>query len=84
MAVYSVFLLFAIRHTQQLEFWVLAYLLPFFSVMMLALAAPRSSLNVFIWVLLIPLVSHLLLGRRLGLAVSVTFISIAAGDHQQY
>lgn len=46
----------------------LAYLLPFFSVMMIALAAPLSSLNVFIWVLLIPLVSHLLLGRRLGLA----------------
>lgn len=79
MAIYSLVLLFGIRRTQRLEFWVFAYLVPFFSVMMIALAAPRSTLNIFIWVLLIPIVSHLLLGRRLGLAMSVTYITIAAG-----
>lgn len=79
MAAYSIVLLLGIRHTQRLEFWVFAYLVPFFSVMMLALAAPRSTLNVFIWVLLIPMVSHLLLGRRLGLIMSVSYIAIASG-----
>lgn len=79
MATYSIVLLLGIRHTQRLELWVFAYLVPFFTVMMVALAAPRSTLNVFIWVLLIPIVSHLLLGRRLGLAMSVSYIAIAAG-----
>src|SRR5690606_34733600 len=70
MAGYSMILLLALRHAKRLERWILAYLLPFFTVMMIALAAPRSTLNVFICVLLIPLVAHLLLGRRSGLAMS--------------
>jgi diguanylate cyclase (GGDEF)-like protein len=79
MAVYSVFLFFAIRHTQRLEFWVMAYIVPFLGVMMLVLVYPLTSLNAFIWVLLIPMVAHLLLGRRLGLGVSVIFIAISGG-----
>lgn len=78
MAGYSVILFGALRHARHLERWILAYLLPFFTVMMIALAAPRSTLNVFIWVLLIPLVAHLLLGRRKGLAMSVFYIAVAA------
>lgn len=78
MAGYSAVLLVTMRRAQYLERWILAYLLPFFTVMMIALAAPRSTLNVFIWVLLIPLVAHLLLGRRNGLAMSVFYISVAA------
>ena len=78
MAGYSMILLLALRHARRIERWILAYLLPFFTVMMIALAAPRSTLNVFIWVLLIPLVAHLLLGRRNGLAMSVFYITVAA------
>ena len=38
MAAYSVVLYFNIRRTQRLELWAFAYLIPFFSVMMVALA----------------------------------------------
>lgn len=77
MALYSAFLMVAVRHTRQLERWILAYIFPFFIAMMLALATPTASITVFGWVLLIPLVSHLLLGRRAGLAISLLFIAIA-------
>ena len=79
MAAYSVVLYFNIRRTQRLELWAFAYLIPFFSVMMVALASPRSTMNVFVWVLLIPMVSHLLLGRIKGLILTVIYMSIAAG-----
>lgn len=78
MALYSVFLLYAARHTRYLERWILAYILPFFTAMMIAIATPTATVTVFGWVLLIPLVSHLLLGRRAGLALSLFFISVAA------
>ncbi|WP_111497826.1 MULTISPECIES: GGDEF domain-containing protein [Marinobacter] len=77
MAVYSLFLLWAIRDTDHLNRWMLAYTLPFFSTMMFALFAPRSTVSVFGWVLLIPILAHLLHGRRLGLALSVMFTAIA-------
>lgn len=78
MAIYSVFILFAIRRVQRLERWMLAYVVPFFTAMMVALASPLSTASVFVWALLIPMLSHLLLGRRLGMLISVVFILIAA------
>ncbi|QIB65220.1 GGDEF domain-containing protein [Kineobactrum salinum] len=75
---YSGYLLYAVRHTRLLERWILAYLLPFLVAMMIALWTPQASATVFGWVLLIPLVSHLLLGRRLGLLISLVFMAIAA------
>ena len=78
MALYSVFILWAIRRTAHLERWILAYALPFFTAMMFALLSPRATATVFAWVLLVPILSHLLMGRRLGLAVSLFFMSVAA------
>ena len=78
MALYSVFILWAIRRTAHLERWILAYTLPFFTAMMFALLSPRATATVFAWVLLVPILSHLLMGRRLGLAVSLFFMSVAA------
>lgn len=77
MSLYSVFLLLAVRRSQHLERWILAYILPFFTAMMIAISTPTASVTVFGWVLLIPLVSHLLLGRRIGLGISLFFISVA-------
>lgn len=74
---YAVFLLFIIRETRHLERWILAYTLPFFSAMMFAMVVPRATPSVFAWVLLIPILSHLLLGRRLGLAVALFFLATA-------
>ncbi|WP_092011353.1 GGDEF domain-containing protein [Marinobacter daqiaonensis] len=77
MAGYSIALLQAVRNTRYLERWILAYILPFFSAMMVAVATPNASATVFGWVLLIPLVSHLLLGRRAGMVLSLFFIAVA-------
>ena len=46
--------------------------------MMFALTSPRATTTVFAWVLLIPILSHLLMGRRLGLLVSAVFMGTAA------
>ena len=78
MAIYSVIIYVAIRRTRHLERWVMAYLLPFCITMMFALTTPRATSTVFAWVLLIPILSHLLLGRRLGLWVSGFFMTAAA------
>lgn len=78
MAGYSLALLVALPRARRLQRWILAYLIPFLTVMMVALAAPRSTAMIFIWVLLIPIVAHLLLGRRRGLQLSTFYILLAA------
>ncbi|MCL7942480.1 GGDEF domain-containing protein [Marinobacter sp. ATCH36] len=78
MGVYSIIVYRAIRHTRHLERWIIAYLIPFFTAMVFAMAAPRATSAVHAWVLLIPIISHLLMGRRLGLAISVIYMGIAA------
>lgn len=74
----SLALLPVVRRTQRLTLWGLVYLLPFFGIMMLALATPQASITVFVWIYLIPLLSHLLLGQRLGLIVAVVYLIVAA------
>ena len=61
--------------------WLMVYLVLFFSAMMAAIATPDASPTVFVWVFLIPLVSHLLLGSRRGLLMSLLFLAIAAGTY---
>ena len=78
MACYSVFIFWAIGNTRHLERWILAFILPFCITMMFALTSPRATTTVFAWVLLIPILSHLLMGRRLGLLVSAVFMGTAA------
>lgn len=77
MAAFSGFLLYRVRNTRHLERWILAYLIPFLTAMMVAVATPRASVTVFGWILLIPLVTHLLLGRRWGLILSLLYIGCA-------
>lgn len=77
MASYSMALLFIIRDTQRLELWAMAYLFPFFTIMMVAMSSPRSTANIFVWIFLIPIVSHLLLGRVKGLGMTLLYVSIA-------
>ena len=77
MGAYAILVYRAVRNTQHLERWIIAYAIPFFTAMMFAMTIPRASATVHAWVLLIPIVSHLLMGRRLGLAISVFYMSIA-------
>lgn len=77
MVVYSILILVAIRKTPHVERWIIAYLVPFFAAMMFAMTTPRSTPSVFAWILLVPILSHLLLGRRLGFAMALFFIAVA-------
>ncbi|MDF0750914.1 GGDEF domain-containing protein [Marinobacter sp. 71-i] len=78
MGAYAIFVFRAIRYTRHLERWIIAYAIPFFTAMMFAMITPRATSTVHAWVLLIPIISHLLMGRRLGLAVAVFYMSVAA------
>lgn len=77
MSAYSIFLMFAVRETKNLQRWIFLYTVPFFSVMMFAMTTHRATISVFGWVLLIPLLSHLLHGRKTGLIMSIIFTLIA-------
>lgn len=77
MAGYSTVLLVIIRNTRHLERWILAFILPFFSAMMFAMYTPRATDSVFAWALLIPILSHLLLGRRTGFVVALFFMLVS-------
>lgn len=53
------------------------YLLPLYSLFLYALHLPKESDIPFVWILVIPVLSHLLLGRRVGLWLSLTFMIFA-------
>ena len=55
----------------------LLYLIPLYSLFLYALTLPREAETAFVWILVIPVLSHLLLGRWVGLWVSVGFMSLA-------
>ncbi len=78
MVLFAVFVLFAIRNTDRIERWALLFLIPFCATMLLSMALPTSSITVFGWVLIIPILSHLLLGRHQGLFISCVFMAITA------
>lgn len=78
MVVFSVYVLHSIRHSDRIERWAIIFLTPFCITMLFSMLLPTSSVTVFLWVLIIPVLAHLLLGRRAGLAVSCTFMAIAA------
>ena len=63
--------------TSNLKAWTLAYLISFLTVMMFALAQPRASDTVFVWVLLIPQITYLLVGVSLGFAITAFYLAIA-------
>lgn len=78
MSVGAASLLPVVRRTPRLRLWTLVFIVPFFGTLLLALATPTASATMFIWALLPPILAHLLLGRRLGLGVSVLVMGIAA------
>ncbi|MBO0904652.1 GGDEF domain-containing protein [Jiella sonneratiae] len=77
MGSFALVLVPVIRRTPHLVRWSFVYLVLFDLTMMLILATPQSAPSVFAWVLLIPILSHMLLGRALGGGVSVVFLVIA-------
>ncbi|WP_342807189.1 GGDEF domain-containing protein [Alteromonas sp. M12] len=65
-----------IGNTTNFQFWVISYLFPFFSIMMYALSVPGSSQSIFVWILTIPVISYLLLGKKIGFYFSIVFMTL--------
>lgn len=79
-AVSSFVLLFYVNKTTRIENFIkltLIYVTIFFSIMMFALASEGVSITIFAWVLIIPLVSYLLLGLRIGFYITALFYTIS-------
>lgn len=75
---YSIALLPVIGRTRYFRRWATAYVIPWTLAMLAILAMPGTSPSVFVWPLLLALVLHLLLGSRLGLALSAISLGGAA------
>lgn len=78
MVCFAGFVLFSIRRSDRVERWALIFLVPFCLTMVFSMALPTSSTTVFAWVLIIPILAHLLLGRHQGLILSGAFMAITA------
>lgn len=78
MAFYAT-LLIPLTDKEKLQFKVsLLYLLPLYSLFLLALLLPREQQTAVVWIMVIPVLSHFLLGRWFGLWVSIAFMLAAA------
>lgn len=76
LSIYALALLpFARNDHQQLKVSLLA-LIPLYSIMLYPLTEPNSSETSYVWILVIPVLSHLLLGRWYGLVISSVFMTL--------
>jgi len=72
-AVLSLFVWFRVRTTPFLQRWAISYCIPFFLILLFALSFPGVHVTVFVWMFIIPSMSYLLLGVRLGFYVTAVF-----------
>jgi diguanylate cyclase (GGDEF)-like protein len=63
-----------ILHISYFQRWVSAFLLPFFTTIVYAMYVPNTSVSIFVWIIAIPVISYLLMGRKQGFWVSILFI----------
>ncbi|MBW7471916.1 diguanylate cyclase [Marinobacter sp. M216] len=63
-----------LRATPHLQHWTYAYLITLFSFFMIIMLLPQASVSAFVWVLMIPVLAYLLLGKREGMLLSVPFM----------
>lgn len=78
MVAFAAAILFAIRDTDRVERWAVVFLIPFCATMIFSMMLPTSTTTAFAWVLIIPILAHLLLGRHLGLLFSGLFMVLVA------
>ncbi|MDP2283559.1 MAG: GGDEF domain-containing protein [Pseudohongiella sp.] len=57
--------------------WIAAYLLPLNSFMIYIIVVRDASVTAFVWVYMMPVMSYLMLGRKIGLLLALPFMLIA-------
>ncbi|WP_348766803.1 GGDEF domain-containing protein [uncultured Salinisphaera sp.] len=75
---FALALLPVVRRTPRLQRWSVGYLIVLYSGVSYALITPETSVSVFGWVLLMPVVAHLLIGRLWGGVLCAVFVPLAA------
>ncbi len=73
-----------LRTTPHLQLWIYTYLLALFSFFLAIMLLPDASVTAFVWILMIPVLAYLLLGRRAGLLLSLPFMLAGAGIYWHY
>lgn len=63
-----------IEYTPNLEKWIHGYLISGFFFALLIIIVPDVSVTAYVWILMIPVLSYLLLGKRAGFRLSVPFL----------
>jgi len=66
-----------LRNTRHLHRWVYGFLVSFCFFSLLIILVPEASITAFVWILMIPVLSYLLLGKSEGLRLSLP--SLIAG-----
>jgi diguanylate cyclase (GGDEF)-like protein len=65
-----------IQTTVHLERWIYGYLLSGFCFAVLIVVVPEVSITAFVWILMIPVLSYLLLGKKAGFRLSAPFVIV--------
>ena len=77
-SLFAIWLLSVVPRTPYLKRWSLIYLITLYSGTMYAFASPSTSITVFSWVLVMPVLAHLLLGRWVGGLFSAFYLVMSA------
>lgn len=67
---------YRLRVTPNLERWIYGYLIFIFAFIFVILIAPKASITAYVWILMFPVLSYLLLGKRGGFCLSAPFLSV--------
>ncbi|MEP1215541.1 MAG: diguanylate cyclase [Marinobacter sp.] len=63
-----------INRTPHLQRWIYCYLTTGFSFFLLIMLVPEASVTAYVWVLMMPVLAYLLLGKKEGFVLSVPFM----------
>ncbi|MGM0768169.1 MAG: GGDEF domain-containing protein [Pseudomonadota bacterium] len=70
---------FRLRTSPHLQRWIYGYLITLFAFFLAIMVLPDASVSAFVWVLMMPVLAYLLLGKREGLILSAPFMLVGAG-----
>lgn len=63
-----------LKSTRYLQAWIYGYLVTLFSFFLVIIVLPNASVSAFVWVLMMPVLAYLLLGKREGLILCTPFM----------
>lgn len=74
---FALALLRIVRRTPHLRRWSLTYLIVLHTGTLFGFMSPQTSITIFTWILVMPVLAHLLLGRWLGGLMSLFYVGVS-------